>query len=556
MSQENTPAVLKYVMQGIRTPPKATSTGIDSDFSATEQARLPRDQQALISNSLFYTDYKKHDWLGYGRHAHDTHQPQDGNKVRHGARSLLLGPSSEPSCNMPRYHPNSTGAAPWDEREHQPQAASNSSAYDRSHLLAHDPPFQRLNSQASLSLEESRMSSFIPPYADEMYPRQSNLHQYSHFAQFPISSTIRGQDPRIEARVLSGAHNHLDPDIHLRSPVPSTLPSFSLAASNNYATPTRYLKVSNIPRNISMRDARDAFKSFGDLRGAFSASFESDGKMFLEFFDIRHAMSASANPRSHPLFSSSSIKVEYCSMATMSKVSSNILDNDNEGSLSVTITRPQLTTNEIVMFLTAQGDVWSFETNTRSCPPAVIVNYFDTRHAESAVVLLREMHVNQQISCRVLYHHKDPDSSPGMDSWPLLEAHESLLYQRVSALVDSPVSGSSETPSPEVSLNPKSTSSLSDTFASMTLGMANPALSKTFLGTQEVKNSKDHHQNDAHATTGQESKMVPSGNKQIASTDSTAATTLTDAMNKITLTEGAKSHCPTAPIQAPPRSGN
>lgn len=236
------------------------------------------------------------------------------------------------------------------------------------------------------------------------------------------------------------------------------------------------------------------------------------------------------------------------------------------------------------MFLTAQGDVWSFETNTRSCPPAVIVNYFDIRHAESAMALLREMHMNvsksskrklaryyrsvvnttssfalqpqQQICCRVLYHRKDPDSSPGMDSWSLLEAHESLLYQRVSALVDSPVSGSSVTPSPEVSLNPKSTSSLSDTFASMTLGMAIPALSKAFLGTQEEKNSKDHHQDDAHATAGRETKMVPSENKQTASADSTAATTSTDAMNKITLTDGAKSHCPTAPIQAPPRSGN
>lgn len=175
----------------------------------------------------------------------------------------------------------------------------------------------------------------------------------------------------------------------------------------------------------------------------------------------------------------------------------------------------------------------------------------------------------QQISCRVMYHRKDPDSSPGIDSWPLLEAHESLLYQRVSALVDSPVSGSSVTPSPEVSLNPKSTSSLSDTFASMTLGMANLDLSKAFLGTHEEKNSKDHHQDDAHATTGQETKMVQSESKQTASTESTAPTTSTDATtsttgttstnakNRITLTERPKSSCPTAPIQVlPSRSGN
>lgn len=85
-----------------------------------------------------------------------------------------------------------------------------------------------------------------------------------------------------------------------------------------------------------MRDARDAFKSFGDLRGAFSASFESDGKMFLEFFDIRHAMSASVNPRSHPLFSSSSIKVEYCSMATMSKVSNHSVGDSRIGGNKLT----------------------------------------------------------------------------------------------------------------------------------------------------------------------------------------------------------------------------
>lgn len=228
---------------------------------------------------------------------------------------------------MPQYYSLiSRGAfAPWDEKENRPQVASNSSASDRqSHrLFAPDPPpLQRgFYRPPFFSAGEDRMPSFFPFNADEMNPKQPSFRHYSHVAQFPISSQTLHRDPRIEARTLSGVnHNYFDPDIHFRSPIPCTLPS-PLTVSNDYVNPTRYLRVSNVPRNISKWDARDAFMSFGDLRGVFSAYLESDGKLFLEFFDIRHTMNAAARLASHPVFSSSSIKVEYCSKATMSKAS-------------------------------------------------------------------------------------------------------------------------------------------------------------------------------------------------------------------------------------------
>lgn len=141
-----------------------------------------------------------------------------------------------------------------------------------------------------------------------------------------------------------------------------------------------------------------------------------------------------------------------------------------------------------------------------------------------------------------MYYHKDPDSSPGMDSWPLHEPHGSFLYQRVSALVDSPV-GSSTAPSPEASLKSKPTSSLSDTFTSMALGVG-PTLK--LYGAHE-ENPNGDQRGDTHTTTGQEAKTAPSRNKE----------TSTEEKKKITFAERAKSPGPKATIQAPlSRSGN
>ncbi|KAG0009777.1 hypothetical protein BGZ81_003172 [Podila clonocystis] len=527
-------------MQGIRTPSTGSRVGPDSDLGEfTEHARL-RDQQPLVSNSLFYTDYENHEWLGYSR-ACTIAQPQVRDKLRYGNRDSL--DPSYLSCDLPQYNSlTSRGAfAPWDENENRPQAASNSSASDRQnhHLFALDPPpFQRgfYRSPISFSVGEKKMPSSFPFNADEMYPKQPSLRHYSHVAQFPISSQTLRSDPRIEAQSLLGVnHSHIDPDIQFRSPVPC--PPSPLTVSNNNVSPTRYLRVSNVPRNISKSGARDAFMSFGDLRGVFSAYLESDGKMFLEFYDIRHAMNASARLPSHPVFSSSSVKV-----------SSDILDNDNEGSLSITITRPQFTSNEILNFLMVRGELQFFEAYTQGCSSVIIVDYYDTRHAASVMSMLREMHMNQQISCRVMYHRKDPDLSPGMDSWPLHEPRGSILHQRVSALVDSPVSGSSTTPSPEASLKSNPTTILSDSFASMVLGAA-PNLKLS--GIHEEKYSGDQR-GDVHATIGQLAKTTPSGNKETLTTpaDPVPKTSI-EENNKVTSNERAMSPGRNAAVQAP-----
>lgn len=42
----------------------------------------------------------------------------------------------------------------------------------------------------------------------------------------------------------------------------------------------------------------------------------------------------------------------------------------------------------------ARGEVQSFEAYTQGGLPVIIVDYYDTRHAASAMSLLREMHMN------------------------------------------------------------------------------------------------------------------------------------------------------------------
>ncbi|GJJ75723.1 hypothetical protein EMPS_08081 [Entomortierella parvispora] len=173
------------------------------------------------------------------------------------------------------------------------------------------------------------------------------------------------------------------------------------------STPTRFLKVSCVPRDMSIWVARDAFKCYGDLKGIFTAFLGSDGVIFLEFFDIRHAIAAARKLHSNETFKATTIKVYFCSRSTLSQVSHDILEYGNEGLLSVSVHCPRLSDNELLRLLSSYGEVRSFQIEGGDWPPQALVEYHDIRKAASAKATLEDLHRQKKIRCNVSFYQQD-----------------------------------------------------------------------------------------------------------------------------------------------------
>ncbi|KAG0297029.1 hypothetical protein BGZ96_007913 [Linnemannia gamsii] len=171
--------------------------------------------------------------------------------------------------------------------------------------------------------------------------------------------------------------------------------------------PTRFIKVSNVERDMSIWVARDAFKSFGDLRGVYTAYLISDGVIFLEFFDIRHAMIASKRLYSSPAFENSTIRVYFCPPSFIRRAFVECQTNCNEGILVVSLQAPILSDNDLLRFLSTFGEIQSFQKEFSGWPPMILVEYYDTRHAALALSALREMHSNKRIHCQAMFYQKN-----------------------------------------------------------------------------------------------------------------------------------------------------
>ncbi|KAF9906020.1 hypothetical protein EC991_001102 [Linnemannia zychae] len=191
--------------------------------------------------------------------------------------------------------------------------------------------------------------------------------------------------------------------------------------------PTRYLKVSNVNRKMSIWVARDAFKSFGDLRGIFTSFLLSHGVIFLEFFDIRHAMIASKRLYSSPAFENAAIKVHFCQSAYISEVLPESHANDNDGIIAMSLQAPILTVNDLLRFLSSFGEIRYFQKEYNGWPPVALVEYYDTRHAASALSALREMHRNNRIQCQASFYQKN--APIGVNDWQQQQSHLPIGYR-------------------------------------------------------------------------------------------------------------------------------
>ncbi|KAF8933932.1 hypothetical protein BGZ58_006040 [Dissophora ornata] len=406
------------------------------------------------TNSLFSTDYEKSDWLEYQERHRTARKSEQGgdqeldvsNRTNCKQFSLFEGstrrtPSSD-DVKVERPQFPDSGVIPWclDTIE----AAS----IDSGHAAETDvspgvlsivsstsmtpPDYAPLHRLSAASQTVSSLCMVSPCENSPVNPPSGQRYLLgSKFApQTPQSTTGGSSDT--QRQVVDGGEQITSP----LSPLPTgpllqlddndilRMTTYSshfskqpigFSLNKDAGVPTRYLKISNVSRDMSIWDARDALKSYGDLKGIFTTFLGSDGVIFIEFFDIRHAMTASRRLYSNPTFSSSSINIQFCPKVFMSQVSPETPINENEGTLEIAVWAPRLSDNDLLRLIASFGDVRSFQTESDGWPLVALAEYYDTRQANFGKTTLQELHNKAQIHCQVSFYQKDRVQMFGCD---------------------------------------------------------------------------------------------------------------------------------------------
>ncbi|CAO3563486.1 unnamed protein product [Mortierella alpina] len=395
------------------------------------------------TSCLFLTDYDQFDWLGYRRQQHsETYESQDTSEdwaiSNTGAVALsqqdpaltLLTPGSslgrQPSC------PDS-GFMSWDQGSFDKQTfqapcwteGETVSVTDKNHCHHLFTPLsqERCLMPAKTSDYEHIPVDFTKTH-QERIPAASSSRELQSRQSRQSFNTLPTQLPpavSVNPRIFSGhSVSHLDqkaPSSARSAPCSSNVlspqasshqnPSIRVDPRKGAGIPSRYLKVSDCPRDVSIWVARDAFKSYGDLKGIFTKFLESDGVMYLEFFDIRHAMTAAKLLHTNAIFKAVSAKVQFCPKSALEQVASDIWENENEGILVLSLVTPKLIDNDLLRLMSSYGEVQSFQHESEEWPPVFLVGYYDVRHAAFAKAALQRLHENMRFQCKVSYYQKE-----------------------------------------------------------------------------------------------------------------------------------------------------
>ncbi|KAG0280995.1 hypothetical protein BGZ95_007521 [Linnemannia exigua] len=434
---------LSYMMQSLRLPSESAviastqqpgqatfSTSVQSQ--ATPQQSIGQRTSNYGTSSLFLTDYEQHAWLGRGQlRVQEPSQLNDQDNVKaisvdttttSTSASYQQDSPGTPNTSHRRTSCTDSGFMPWsqdivDKDSPGPsprlpteifQSVSRDTTFDQD---LHNPVTQGSGMRDTLCplynpalLQEHE--DMTPPRGNRPAPvLPTTLHNQCFFSPSPSPSdntstrALLGLE-ELFASSQTSAHSRPQenfeglPCLDDSSPLGIYFRERSQSADRmtDPGLPTRYLKVSNVDRKMSIWVARDVFKSFGDLRGIFTSFLLSYGVIFLEFFDIRHAMIASKRLYSSPVFENSAIKIHFCASSYIREVLPEIRSDGNDGILAVSLQAPSLTVNDLLRFLSSFGEIRYFQKEYNGWPPMALVEYYDTRHAALALSALREMH--------------------------------------------------------------------------------------------------------------------------------------------------------------------
>ncbi|KAI7823843.1 RNA recognition motif 2-domain-containing protein [Gamsiella multidivaricata] len=461
--QELDSVVLKYMMQDFsqlslrKVASSAMSPQADNEASGSPSAstktrpvlELRRPSQG--AESLFFTDYEKYDWLGYGnRHRLSRGQEQANtkdlavsNEKPYKSFSLFeeampatprldldlgLNLNRDEKCLPPdsnyspedldivgkeNIDPNPTSKVgiPTGDQKAVPRPTAKravlSSPFEPNQTNAtsrglssaeYEPTKTSHASGVQCSVQRSSSKLFSPWETSTEAPQQAvgaaeqtlkhGFAPLPHGPFFELDRSDYGPGLLLHSSALGDRRLDLFPE-------------------RTAGASTRHLKISNVSRDLSIWAARDALKKYGDLKGIFTAYLERDGVIFIDFFDIRHAMIASRLLYSNATFNSSAISVQFVSKAAMAQVSLDVAKNDNAGILLVSMAAPKLGDNDLLRLLGSYGDIKSFQAKLNGWPQLVLAEYYDTRRAAVAKEILETLHRKKQIYCQASFYRDD-----------------------------------------------------------------------------------------------------------------------------------------------------
>ncbi|KAF8948612.1 hypothetical protein BGZ47_003876 [Haplosporangium gracile] len=473
-----TSAILSYMIQNLRLPDASSSTTLNrpsgkfvSSTNVQSQAAPQQSigQKAVIygTSSLFLTDYEQHAWLGRGQlQMQETGQLNDQDNARTGSNDIATTTvsasyrsdlSETPDISQRKASCTDSGFMAWsqnvDDKDESdshflteaqqsvgPETFSDQdlhtsvsgvtqipgirearhALYNQTHVQEREdvvPP--RVLQPAPPPTTPQRQSFFSPSPSPSDYSSTRALLRFNEL--FAPSQTVGQLQPFVSSEGKQHSEDTSPLGIYFRER------SQSADRMTDPGLPTRFLKVANVDHKMSIWVARDTFKSFGDLRGIYTSFLMSDGVIFLEFFDVRHAMIASKRLYSSPAFENSAIKVHFCPASYIRRVLPEYPNNNNEGILVVSFQAPILTDNDLLRFLSTFGEIQSFQNEFNGWPPMILVEYYDARHAASTLSALREMHNNKQIHCQATFYQKN--TVVGSNDWQQQENIPPIGYR-------------------------------------------------------------------------------------------------------------------------------
>ncbi|CAG8521801.1 12654_t:CDS:10, partial [Ambispora gerdemannii] len=153
------------------------------------------------------------------------------------------------------------------------------------------------------------------------------------------------------------------------------------------AKPSRWLYISNVPKNTDRRALINLLWAQGDVHNVLVGLLDSEGLVYIAYYDIRDAMKARKVLQGY-LLGDNYLKAEFCSKPFSKKAAD--LDDlaqwewDNDGIILLNILGRRLEEPRIKCEFSIYGDILSVKPLTSENSQRMLIEYYDTRDANDA----------------------------------------------------------------------------------------------------------------------------------------------------------------------------
>ncbi|CAG8484622.1 10034_t:CDS:10 [Ambispora leptoticha] len=174
--------------------------------------------------------------------------------------------------------------------------------------------------------------------------------------------------------------------------------------------PSRWLLIANLPKDIDVPTLIELVQAQGEVNEIFIRFLRTHGFIYSVFYDIRDAIKARRQLRSHSI-NGKHLNVEFCARP-FSKNSSQS-DNpkpskwDNEGILMLEVLGKRFDESTIKAELDFHGNIRSMTPLESTDSQKILVEYYDTRDALGAKELLNGK-IIKNATVKVDYYNYDP----------------------------------------------------------------------------------------------------------------------------------------------------